>query len=73
MDIYKPYINRNASEKKPVNVGRITAAIALVIAIVLAPFMGNIPQMFQYIQEYTGLVSPGILGVFYWNILEKIN
>jgi len=64
MDIYKPYMNKQASEKTLVGVGRITAAAALVIAIFMAPVMGNIPQMFQYIQEYTGLVSPGILAVF---------
>jgi SSS family solute:Na+ symporter len=71
MDIYKVYINKNASEKKTVNIGRITAAGALVIAGVLAPLMGNIPQMFQYIQEYTGLVSPGILAVFLMGLFWK--
>ncbi len=71
MDIYKPYIDRNASEKKVVNVGRITAAVALIIAIALAPVMGNIPQMFQYIQEYTGLVSPGILAIFLMGLFWK--
>ncbi len=64
MDIYKPYLNKTASEKTLVKIGRITAFVALVIAIVIAPLLGNIPQMFQYIQEYTGLVSPGILAVF---------
>ncbi len=48
-----------------------TAAGALVIAGVLAPLMGNIPQMFQYIQEYTGLVSPGILAVFLMGLFWK--
>jgi SSS family solute:Na+ symporter len=71
MDIYKVYINKNASEKKTVNIGRMTAAGALVIAGLLAPFMGNIPQMFQYIQEYTGLVSPGILAVFLMGLFWK--
>ena len=71
MDIYKVYINKNASDKKTVNIGRMTAAGALVIAGVLAPFMGNIPQMFQYIQEYTGLVSPGILAVFLMGLFWK--
>ncbi|MBX3009083.1 MAG: sodium/sugar symporter [Melioribacteraceae bacterium] len=71
MDIYRPYINKNASEKKLVNVGRITASAALVIAIALAPIMGNIPQMFQYIQEYTGLVSPGILAIFLMGLFWK--
>ncbi len=71
MDIYKPYINKQASEKNLVNAGRITAASALAIAIFMAPVMGNIPQMFQYIQEYTGLVSPGILAVFLMGLFWK--
>ncbi len=72
MDIYKPYLaKKDSSESKLVNVGRITAAVSLVIAILIAPIMGNIPQMFQYIQEYTGLVSPGILGVFLMGIFWK--
>jgi SSS family solute:Na+ symporter len=71
MDIYKVYINKDASEKKTVNIGRMTAAGALVIAGFLAPLMGNIPQMFQYIQEYTGLVSPGILAVFLMGLFWK--
>ncbi len=71
MDIYKPYINKKASEKNLVTVGRLTAAGALLIAIFMAPIMGNIPQMFQYIQEYTGLVSPGILAVFLMGLFWK--
>lgn len=71
LDIFKPYINKNATEKQLVTVGRITAAVALLIAIMLAPIMGNIPQMFQYIQEYTGLVSPGILAVFLMGLFWK--
>ncbi len=64
MDIYKPYFGRGASEGRIVNVGRTTAAVALVIAILLAPQLGGLGQVFQYIQEYTGVVSPGILAVF---------
>jgi len=71
MDIYKPYMNKNASEKTIVTTGRITAGAALLIAILMAPVMGNIPQMFQYIQEYTGLVSPGILAVFIMGLFWK--
>ena len=63
MDIYKPYFNNNASEKRLVTVGRFTAGISLVIALIIAPFLESLPQVFQYIQEYTGLVSPGILAV----------
>lgn len=71
MDIYKPYFGKKSSEGKLVNVGRGTSAIALIIAVLLAPLLGNIPQMFQYIQEYTGIVSPGILGVFIMGLFWK--
>ncbi len=64
MDIYKPYINKLASEKRLVNVGRITGLVALIVAGIIAPMLGNLPQAFQYIQEYTGIVSPGILAIF---------
>ena len=64
MDVYKPWFNAKATETTIVRVGRISASAALVIAIFLAPFLGGIDQAFQYIQEYTGLVSPGILAIF---------
>ena len=71
MDICKPYMNKGASEKQLVSIGRIVAGLALVIAVVIAPVMENFPQMFQYIQEYTGLVSPGILAVFLMGLFWK--
>ncbi len=71
MDIYKPYMDREASHKKLVSVGRITAAVALAIAGLIAPMMANFDQMFVYIQEYTGLVSPGILAVFLMGLFWK--
>ncbi len=71
MDIYRPYINKKASDKETVSVGRITAAVALVIAMFIAPLLGNIGQAFQFIQEYTGIVSPGILAVFLAGLFYK--
>jgi SSS family solute:Na+ symporter len=71
MDIYKPYINKNATDKQTVRTGRLSAFIALIIAVLMAPLLGNIPQMFQYIPEYTGLVSPGILAVFLMGLFWK--
>jgi len=71
LDIYKPYFSKNASEKELVTVGRITSAIALIIAIFIAPLLGNIKQAFQYIQEYTGIVSPGILAIFLLGLFYK--
>ena len=76
MDIYKPYIAPKVEQKqgKPVNlvnVGRVSAAVALVTACLIAPLLGNVGQMFQYIQEYTGLVSPGILALFLLGLFWK--
>ena len=64
MDIYKPFFHKGKSERRLVNVGRITATVSLIIAIILAPQLKSLGQVFQYIQEYTGVVSPGILAVF---------
>jgi len=71
MDIYKQYINKNASDKATVNMGRISAFVALVIAGIMAPLLGNLDQAFQFIQEYTGVVSPGILAVFLLGLFWK--
>jgi SSS family solute:Na+ symporter len=71
LDIYKPFFDNNANESKTVNVGRISAAIALIIATIMAPFLGGIDQAFQFIQEYTGVVSPGILAVFILGLFWK--
>jgi len=71
MDIYKPYVNPKAAESKLVNVGRISALVALVIAVIIAPLLGNLDQAFQFIQEYTGIVSPGILAVFMLGLFWK--
>ncbi len=71
MDIYKQYINKNADDKTTVNVGRLSAAAALLIAVIVAPLLGGIDQAFQFIQEYTGIVSPGILAVFILGLFWK--
>jgi SSS family solute:Na+ symporter len=71
MDIYKPYFNPKADDRTTVNVGRISAAVALVIACIMAPLLGGIDQAFQFIQEYTGVVSPGILAIFLLGLFWK--
>jgi len=71
MDIYKQYINKNASDKSTVRMGRISAGIALAIAGVMAPLLGGLDQAFQFIQEYTGVVSPGILAIFILGLFWK--
>ncbi|NLD21996.1 MAG: sodium/solute symporter, partial [Bacteroidales bacterium] len=72
MDIYKKYINKEAGDKKLVKVGRITSLTALVIAAVaVQPLLGNLDQAFQYIQEYSGFIYPGIVIVFGLGLLWK--
>ncbi|HLT74228.1 MAG TPA: sodium/sugar symporter [Ohtaekwangia sp.] len=71
MDIYRPYINKTATDKQTVTVGRITAGVALIIAMIIAPQLGNLGQAFQFIQEYTGVFSPGILAVFLAGLFYK--
>ena len=71
MDIYKSIINKNADDKSLVKVGRIAGLVALIIAILIAPQLKSLGQVFQYIQEYTGVVSPGILAVFLMGLFYK--
>src|SRR5574344_1661564 len=72
MDIYKKYINKGAGDKKLVGVGRLTSLCAPIIAAVaVKPLLGNLDQAFQYIQEYSGFIYPGIIVVFGLGLLWK--
>ncbi len=72
MDIYKKYINKDAKDRSLVKVGRITAVVALVIALIaVKPLLGSLDQAFQYIQEYSGFIYPGIITVFGLGLLWK--
>ena len=54
-----------AHERKLVLVGRIAAVVAIVIAMATArPLLGSLDQAFQYIQEFSGFVTPGITVIF---------
>lgn len=65
MDIYTRLIKTDASESHKVNVGRLTSGVALVFALVAAqPLLGGLDQAFQFIQEFTGMITPGVLVIF---------
>jgi len=65
LDIYKKFFNTEASEKTLVSVGRWTIVAAMILAMIISPFLGiDKKGGFQYIQEYTGFVSPGIFAIF---------
>ncbi|MEI8205154.1 MAG: sodium/sugar symporter [Bacteroidota bacterium] len=71
MDIYKPIINKNASERHQVRIGRTASVVAIIIAMIIAPLLRNLDQAFQYIQEFTGFVSPGALAIFLMGMFWK--
>lgn len=71
MDIYKKYFGKDASESKQVSVGRITAVVAFIIASIVAPALGQLDQAFQFIQEYTGFISPGVFAIFFFGVFWK--
>lgn len=71
LDIYNTIFNKSASETNLVLVGRITAGVALVIGAIVAPALSVLEQAFQYIQEFTGFLSPGVLVVFIFGLFWK--
>jgi len=65
LDIYRKVFNKTSSDQNLVFVGRITVVVALLIAVAISPYLGiDKKGGFQYIQEYTGFVSPGIFAMF---------
>ena len=71
MDIYKVHFNPEASENKLVAIGRVSSVVAMTIAVFVAASLGNLEQAFQFIQEYTGMVSPGITAIFIFGMYWK--
>ncbi|MFC2084112.1 sodium/sugar symporter [Bacteroidota bacterium] len=71
MDIYKQIIKKDATEKQLVTTGRFASAIALIIAVIIAPNLVTLDQAFQFIQEFTGFVSPGIFVIFIFGLFWK--
>jgi len=65
MDIYKKHIRPEASQTHLVTIGRLTSFTALVIAVFVArPLLGGLDQAFQFIQDFTGMITPGVLAIF---------
>ena len=71
VDIYKAFINKNASEKQMVRVGMIAAFVALAISTAVAPRLRTLDQAYQYIQEYTGFIYPGEFLIFFCGLFWK--
>ena len=70
LDIYKKFINKNASDKKIVLIGRWVVIISMLVAAMVTPALRSLDQAYQFIQEYVGFIAPGVLAIFllgfYW-------
>jgi solute:Na+ symporter, SSS family len=71
MDIYKGYINKEATDKQMVRVGRIVVLVALIISTFVAPQLRTLDQAYQYIQEYTGFIYPGTFLIFFCGLFWR--
>jgi len=64
LDIYKKYIDKKASEQKLVSLGKWSVILASLVAIIVAPALRSFDQVYQFIQEYVGFISPGVFAIF---------
>ena len=73
MDVYKKFLSKDASQKALVTVGRICVGVFAVVGCLVAPQLDN-PKfggVFKFIQEFQGYISPGILAVFVFGLLNR--
>ena len=71
LDLYKKFINKDASEKNIVRTGRWAVIISMVIAGIVAPALQTLDQAYQFIQEYIGFIAPGVLAIFLMGLFWK--
>ena len=71
LDIYKKYFNKEASERKLVLTGRWAVIISMVVAAIVTPALKSLDQAYQFIQEYVGFFSPGVLAIFLLGMFWK--
>tara|TARA_B100001250_G_scaffold412340_1_gene443282 strand:+ start:1205 stop:2809 length:1605 start_codon:yes stop_codon:yes gene_type:complete len=65
MDICRSFSKNEISQANLIHIGRLAVIISMLIALVVAkPILGNSDEIFQYIQNFTGLFTPGILVIF---------
>lgn len=71
LDLYRQYINPHADEKKLVQTGRWAVIVSILIAGITAPALQTLDQAYQFIQEYVGFISPGVLAIFLMGFFWK--
>lgn len=70
VDIYQKFLNPKASQKQMVWTGRLIVVVATVIGCLVAPLINNpaLKGAFNFIQEFQGFISPGILTIFLFGL-----
>ncbi len=71
LDIYKKYYNKVSSESNSIFIGKMAILISFIIAISIAPMLKSFGQGFNYIQEYTGFITPAIFSIFLLGLFWK--
>jgi SSS family solute:Na+ symporter len=74
LDIFKPYFDQAASEKKLVWIGRLTVVVSMIIAVIFTweDLLGiGGKGGFTFIQKYTGFISPGVFAMFILGMFWK--
>ena len=71
LDIYKKFFNKNASEQKIVATGKWAVVVSMIVAGLVAPALRTLDQAYQFIQEYVGFISPGVLAIFLMGFFWK--
>ncbi len=71
IDIYQKYMNRGSSQRGLVGCGRVCVGLFALTGCFLAPLLDQFGSIFKYIQEFQGYVSPGILAVFVFGLINR--
>lgn len=71
LDIYKKFFNKEASERKLVRTGRWAVIVSMLLAAIVTPALKSLDQAYQFIQEYVGFFSPGVLAIFLLGMFWK--
>lgn len=71
LDIYKQYINPEATEKQLIKIGKITIWVAIGISALIAPQLKVLEQAYQFIQEYSSFITPGVFAIFLLGMFWK--
>jgi SSS family solute:Na+ symporter len=71
LDIYHKFFNKEATEKQLVITGRWAVIVSMLLAGLVAPALSSLDQAYQFIQEYGGFISPGVLAIFLMGFFWK--